>query len=101
MTKLDREDDFRNPGVSQFTEYLERKGYDATGTIKSPLLLERMDDERVFLPLAWVYSWHGRLQKEFRHEFSAETAGVLSAALLGNPYNISRPAGERFRAGGT
>ena len=65
MTKLDREDNFRNPGVSQFTEYLERKGYDATGTIKSPLLVERMDDERVFLPLAWVYSWRARLQKEF------------------------------------
>ena len=101
MTKLDREDNFRNPGVSQFTEYLERKGYDATGTIKSPLLVERMDDERVFLPLAWVYSWRARLQKEFQQRFSAETAGVLNAALLGNPHNISARAAERFRAGGT
>lgn len=101
MTKLDREDNFRNPGVSQFTEYLERKGYDATGTIKSPLLVERMDDERVFLPLAWVYSWRAQLQKEFGQRFSAETAGVLNAALLGNPHNISARAAERFRAGGT
>lgn len=101
MTKLDREDNFRNPGVSQFTEYLERKGYDATGTLKSPLLVERMDDERVFLPLAWVYSWRARLQKEFTQRFSAETAGVLNAALLGNPHNISARAAERFRAGGT
>ncbi len=101
MTKLDREDNFRNPGVSQFTEYLERKGYDATGTIKSPLLVERMDDERVFLPLAVVYSWRARLQKEFTQRFSAETAGVLNAALLGNPHNISARAAERFRAGGT
>jgi competence protein ComEC len=101
MTKLDREDDFRNPGVSQFTEYLERKGYDATGTIKSPLLVERLDDERVFLPLAWVYSWRTRLQKEFTQRFSAETAGILNAALLGNPHNISGSAAERFRAGGT
>jgi competence protein ComEC len=101
MTKLDREDDFRNPGVSQFTEYLERKGYDASGTIKSPLLFERLDDERVFLPLAWVYSWRARLQKEFTQRFSAETAGVLNAALLGNPHNISERSAERFRAGGT
>ncbi|HEV2905159.1 MAG TPA: ComEC/Rec2 family competence protein [Pyrinomonadaceae bacterium] len=101
MTKLDREDDFRNPGVSQFTEYLERKGYDATGMIKSPLLIERLDDERVFLPLAWVYSWRTRLQKEFTQRFSAETAGVLNAALLGNPHNISARSAERFRAGGT
>src|SRR5262245_11719751 len=37
MTTLDREDEFRNPGVMPFTEYLERKGLDATGEIKSPL----------------------------------------------------------------
>ena len=101
MTKLDREDDFRNPGVSQFTEYLERKGYDATGIIKSPLLVERLDDAQVFLPLAWVYSWRTRLQKELTQRFSAETAGVLNAALLGNPHNISAGSAERFRAGGT
>lgn len=101
MAKLDREDDFRNPGVSPFTEYLERKGFDATGTIKSPSLIERLDDESVFLPLAWVYSWRGRLQSEFQRHFTAETAGVLSAALLGNPHNISRPTAQRFRAGGT
>lgn len=101
MTKLDREDDFRNPGVSQFTEYLEHKGYDATGTIKTPQLVERMDDEPVLLPLAWVYNWRARLQKEFSQRFSAETAGVLNAALLGNPHNIPGSAAERFRAGGT
>jgi competence protein ComEC len=101
MTTLDREDSFRNPGVMQFTEYLERKGFDATGVIKSPLLVERLDDERVFLPLAWIYEWREHLAKEFSARFSPETAGVLGAALLGNHYNISHAAAERFRAGGT
>lgn len=101
MTTLAREDDFRNPGVMPFTEYLEREGFDATGTIKSPLLIERLDDERVFLPLAWVYSWRATLQREFARMFSAETSGVLDAALLGNPHNISAGAAERFRSGGT
>jgi len=101
MTTLDREDDFRNPGVLLFTEYLERKGFDATGVIKSPLLIERLDDETVFLPPAWLYQWRARLQREFSDKFSAETAGVLGAALLGNPHNISRSTAERFRAGGT
>jgi len=55
MTVLDRDDDFRNPGVMPFTEYLERKGYDATGIVKSPLLIERLEDGRVFLPMAWLY----------------------------------------------
>ena len=101
LTTLDRENDFRNPGASSFTEYLERKGYDAAGVIKSPLLIERLDDERVFLPLAWIYEWRQQLERDFCKRFSPETAGVLGAALLGNQYNISRAAAERFRAGGT
>src|SRR5881227_3403316 len=52
MTTLDRDEDYRNPGVMPFTEYLDRKGYDATGVVKSPLLVERLDDAPVFLPLA-------------------------------------------------
>jgi competence protein ComEC len=101
LVTLDREEDFRNPGVFPFTEYLERKGYDATGVIKSPLLIERLPDRAVFLPLAWVYQWRARLQNEFKRNFSAETAGVLNAALLGNAHNISKGTAERFRAGGT
>lgn len=101
MTTLDRDENFRNPSVLPFTEYLERKGYDATGVVKSPLLIERLDDERVFLPLAWLYEWRQYLEAEFADHFSAETAGVLEAALLGNRFNVSRGASERFRAGGT
>jgi competence protein ComEC len=101
LTMLDRETDFRNPGVSPFTEYLERKGYDATGVIKSPLLIERLDDAKVFLPLAWLYQWRARLQSEFNRKFSPDTAGVLNAAMLGNSHNVSRSTAERFRAGGT
>lgn len=101
MTVLERADSFRNPGVSSFTEYLDRKGYDATGFIKSPLLIERLENERVFLPLAWLYEWRRKLQAEIDARFSNETAGVLDAALLGNRYKLSRPTSERFREGGT
>ncbi|HEV7797962.1 MAG TPA: ComEC/Rec2 family competence protein [Pyrinomonadaceae bacterium] len=101
MTLLERADDFRNPGVSSFTEYLDRKGYDASGFVKSPLLIQRLDNERVFLPLAWLYEWRRRLQTEIDARFSNETAGVLDAALLGNRYNLSRATSERFREGGT
>lgn len=101
MTTLEREDDFRNPGVMRFTEYLKRKGYDATGSIKSPLLIERLDNARVFLPLAWLYDWRALVQARFHQLFSPEMAGVLDASLLGNELNISRTAGERLRDGGT
>ena len=101
MTSLERSDNYRNPGVSSFTEFLERKGYDATGVIKSPLLVERLDDKRVFLPLAWLYQWRQEFESEIEKHFSAETAGVLDAALLGNRYHLSHEAAERFREGGT
>jgi competence protein ComEC len=101
MTRLERNDNFRNPGVSSFTEYLDRKGYDATGFIKSPLLIERLNNEPVLLPLALLYEWRRRLQAEIDSHFSAETAGVLDAALLGNRYRLSRSTSDRFRDGGT
>jgi competence protein ComEC len=101
MTTLERTDNFRNPGVSSFTEYLDRKGYDATGFVKSPLLIERLGNARVFLPLAWLYEWRRGLQTEIDARFSSETAGVLDAAFLGNRYKLSRSTSERFRAGGT
>ena len=101
MTTLDRSDKYRNPGVSTLTEYLDRKGYDATGFVKSPLLIERLQDQRVFLPLAWLYDWRQRLQRQIDQHFSAETAGVLDAAVLGNRYNLTSSTAERFRMGGT
>jgi competence protein ComEC len=101
MTLLERTDSFRNPGVSSFTEYLDRNGYDASGFVKSPLLIERLDNTRIFLPLRWLYEWRRRLQTEIDLRFSNDTAGVLDAALLGNRYNLSRATSERFREGGT
>ena len=101
MTVLDRDEDYRNPGVMPFTEYLDRKGYDATGVIKSPLLVERLDDDRIFLPLAWLYEWRQHLEAQFDNHFSTETAGVLEAVLLGNRHKVSRAVAERFREGGT
>ncbi|MGH9971088.1 MAG: ComEC/Rec2 family competence protein [Pyrinomonadaceae bacterium] len=101
MTALNRADNFRNPGVSSLTEYLELKGYDATGVVKSPLLIERLDDERVFLPLAWLYDWRQRLQNQITARFPPQTSSVLLASLLGNRYFLSQTTAERFREGGT
>lgn len=101
MTVLERADNFRNPGVSSFTEYLDRKGYDATGFVKSPLFVQRLENAPVFLPLAWLYRWRRGLQAAIDARFSSETAGVLDAAFLGNRYKLSRSTSERFREGGT
>jgi competence protein ComEC len=100
-TTLDRTGHYRNPGVTSLAEFLDRSGYDATGIIKSPAAIMRLGDTRVFPPLAWLYDWRSRVQQQLYTRFHAETAGVLDAALLGNRYNLSPDASERFREGGT
>jgi len=100
-TTLDRTGNYRNPGVSSLTEYLDRNGYDATGLIKNAAAITRLDDTRVFPPLAWLYDWRSRLQQQIDTRFQPETAGVLDATLLGNRYNLSPTASESFREGGT
>jgi competence protein ComEC len=100
-TTLDRTGNYRNPGVSMLSEYLDRRDFDATGIIRSPSSILHLEDTRVFQPLAWLYEWRERLQRAIDSRFSPETAGVLDAALLGNRYNLSRGSSERFREGGT
>ena len=100
-TTLDRTGNYRNPGVSSLTEFLDRNNYDATGMIKSPASITRLGDTRVFPPLAWLYDWRLRLQQQIDTHFNEETAGVLDASLLGNRYILSPDATERFREGGT
>nr|MBA3241336.1 ComEC/Rec2 family competence protein [Acidobacteriota bacterium] len=101
MSSPTRAERYRNPGVGSFAEYLEQRDADARATIKSPLLVERLDDERVFLPVAWLDEWRGRLVVLFDRTFTADTAGILKAALLGNRQGLSRATAERFREGGT
>lgn len=96
--KISRSDQYRNPGVSPLSEYLERKGYVAAGIIKR---IVRLDNAPGFSPFGLLYDWRERLQREIDSRFSAETAGVLDAALLGNRYKLSRSMSERFREGGT
>ena len=101
MSALSSAERFRNPGVTTSGEFLERRDLDARGTIKSALLIERLDDERVFVPLAWLDEWRAALIRQSDRTFSVDTAGVFKAAVLGNRYGLSRDTAERFRDGGT
>lgn len=98
---LRRAEAFLNPGVTSQIELLDRAGLDASGAIKSPLLIERLDDEPVFLPLWWLYRWRAEALARVHNTFEPHTAGLLGAMLLGNDFFITRDVGERFRIGGT
>lgn len=101
MVTIFTEESYRNPGVSQFNEFLEQRGYDTSATIKSPLLIERLDDERVCLPLAKLYKFRQQRIADVLNTFSPETAGVLAASLFGNRYYLSYSTAQKFREGGT
>ena len=101
LAALTRAERFRNPGVEPLGRYLEVRDVDARGTLKSPLLVERFDDEAVPLPLALLDDWRARLVRRADATFSADAAGVFKASVLGNRFGLSRDVAERFREGGT
>ncbi|HSK73152.1 MAG TPA: ComEC/Rec2 family competence protein [Pyrinomonadaceae bacterium] len=98
---LRREDNYLNPGVASRKEILDQKDIDATATIKSPLLVEKIRETNVFAPIAWIYEQRQNLIVDFRDNFSSSTAGVLIASLLGNRYFLDKQTSEIFREGGT
>ncbi|MCA1621636.1 MAG: ComEC/Rec2 family competence protein [Acidobacteria bacterium] len=98
---LTRERGFRNPGVETLGDFLEVRETDASGALKSALLVERLDDEPVFLPLALLDAWRARLVRLSDATFSTDASGVFKAAVLGNRHGLSRGAAERFREAGT
>src|SRR5215207_8830172 len=98
---LTRAERYRNPGVTPFGDYLDARDVDARGTLKSALLVERLDDEAVLLPLALLDAWRAALVRKADAAFSRDAAGVFKAAVLGNRFGLSRAAAERFREGGT
>lgn len=98
---LRREDNFFNAGVAPQKEILDQREIDATGVIKSPLLVEKIGNARTFAPLAWLFDRREDLIIAFRNNFNVSTAGVLSASLLGNRYFLDNQTADVFREGGT
>lgn len=99
--RLEREDAYLNPGVVPKRELLRWMGLDATGVVKSHLLIEHVADESVFLPLAWVYDRRSRLIQDLRNNLSTPAAGVMIASLLGDRYFLDKGTADPFREGGT
>lgn len=100
-TNLNREERFLNPGGTSFVEILDQKDIQATGSIKSPLLIERLGDAKIFSPFAWVYDYRQDLVEQFRNKFNVSTSGILIASLLGNRNFLTKDTADIFRDGGT
>jgi competence protein ComEC len=99
--KPEREEGFQNPGVFSRREMLDQQGVDAVCTLKSPLLVEKLGDESVFIPLAWVYDQRRNMIDSFHERFSTATAGIMIASLLGDKHFLDKGTADIFREGGT
>lgn len=97
---LNRDDQFRNPGVLSRKAVLDWQDLDATGTIKSPLLVENLGSEGDPVT-SFVFRIRDRLIGKFRELFSPQAAGVMIASLLGNKYFLDKETADVFREGGT
>lgn len=95
-----REDNYRNPGVVPRRRILDQKGIDATGIIKSPLLVEILPDGETFILSSWLSDGRKKMIEHFRNSLNPKTGGVLIAALLGNRFFLDRETAEVFRRGG-
>ncbi|MEZ5346697.1 MAG: ComEC/Rec2 family competence protein [Pyrinomonadaceae bacterium] len=96
-----REERYHNPGSISFLTIIDQNGIDATGIIKSPLLIEIVDGERQFSPFSFIYKYRRGLIEKIRANFSASTSGILIASLLGNKHHLTKESASVFRDGGT
>ncbi len=96
-----RGDSYLNPGVLPRKNALDLQGIDATATVKSPLLIEKLGEESVFIPVAGIYDLRALLIEQFRDKFSISTSGILNASLLGDKYFLDKQTADIFREGGT
>ena len=98
---LRREERFQNPGSVSFKKILDQKNLDAVATIKSPLLIERLESGSQSLLFGSIFDYRQNLIESFRDNFSIATSGILIASLLGNRHFLTKDNAEVFRDGGT
>ena len=98
---LQRENNFQNPGVPPATEILDQQGTDATGVIKSPLLIEKIGEIETFAALTAVENFRRELIIAYQKTFDVSTSGILIASQLGNDNFLDRRTAQIFRDGGT
>src|SRR5574341_2396387 len=98
---LNNRSGYRNPGAPDFDEMLEHRGFDATGVIKSPLLIENLGAGKRNAILHQLYRIRANALAVTLRSFTQPTSGILAAALFGNRHFLSRDTAETFRAGGT
>lgn len=98
--KLERENEYQNPGVLSKIDLLDRQDVDATATVKSGGTLQILS-EGTFSMTGWIYVVRKNVIERFREQFSPQTAGVMIASLLGDKEYLDKQTADLYREGGT
>ena len=101
LVRLERAQGYANPGSPDFNDFLERRGYDLKGVIKSPLLIEHLGDASTNRALKVLFHLRLRMMDRIDSSFRPPVAGTLKAMLTGNRYFLDRNSVERLRESST
>src|SRR6185503_7122736 len=96
LVRLERARGYNNPGSPDFNDFLERRGYDLKGVIKSSLLIEPLGQARVNPLLARLYQLRLRMMSAIDRRVEARVAGTLKAMLVGNSYFLDPQASRHY-----
>ncbi|HEX4947585.1 MAG TPA: DUF4131 domain-containing protein, partial [Blastocatellia bacterium] len=77
LTNLRKSQGFRNPGATDFDEMLEYRGHDATGLIKSALLIERLGDGARNRMFSVLFAIRANAIAVILRSFTQPTSGIL------------------------
>ena len=101
LVRLERARAYANPGSPDFNEFLDRRGYDLKGVIKSTLLVEHIGYGRRNSLLSILYRLRLRMMDAIDSRFDPRVAGTLKAMLAGNRYFLDHGTAERLRESST
>lgn len=101
LVRLERARRYSNPGSPDFNDFLERRGFDLKGTIKSPLLIAALGKAKTRGALGRLYDLRIRLMRAIDTGFREPVSGTLKAMLAGNRYFLDAQVTERLRESAT
>src|SRR5262249_37333702 len=97
LVRLERAKEYGNPGSPDFNDFLERRGFDLKGVIKSPLLIERLGTVDTNSLRHFLYQVRMRMMDALDSSFRPAVAGTLKAMLTGNRYFLDKYTVDRLQ----
>lgn len=89
---------YQNPGGPDFGDWLDRKGFDASG---EAIAIARASPENRKSPFSRLGRFRLAVLERLSLDFQPRTAGLLAAALLGSEHFLDGDWAEAFRRSGT